>query len=54
MITRIAFATVFLLQVSAMTAKDLRQTVVQVVHDSGMCWDPDVEFPIPCDDDDDD
>jgi hypothetical protein len=24
------------------------------VHDGGMCWDPDVEFPVPCDNDDDD
>jgi len=22
------------------------------VHDRGICWDPDVEFPVPCDDDD--
>ena len=20
---------------------------------TGICWDPDVEFPVPCDDDDD-
>jgi hypothetical protein len=23
------------------------------VHTGGICWDPDVEFPVPCDDDDD-
>jgi hypothetical protein len=23
------------------------------VHDRGICWEPDVEFPVPCDDDDD-
>ncbi len=23
------------------------------VHDGQVCWDPDVEFPVPCDDDDD-
>jgi hypothetical protein len=23
------------------------------VHDGGVCWDPDVEFPVPCDDDGD-
>jgi len=23
------------------------------VHDSGICIDPDVEFPVPCEDDDD-
>lgn len=23
------------------------------VQDGGMCWQPDVEFPVPCDDDDD-
>jgi hypothetical protein len=23
------------------------------VHSGEVCWDPDVEFPVPCDDDDD-
>ena len=23
------------------------------VHASEICWDPDVEFPVPCDDDND-
>ncbi len=23
------------------------------VHAGEVCWDPDVEFPVPCDDDDD-
>lgn len=23
------------------------------VHEASICWDPDVEFPVPCDDDDD-
>ena len=23
------------------------------VHAAGICWEPDVEFPVPCDDDDD-
>lgn len=23
------------------------------VHSGNICWDPDVEFPVPCDDDDD-
>lgn len=24
------------------------------VNESGYCWVPDVEFPVPCDDDEDD
>jgi hypothetical protein len=34
-------------------ARDVGSPVVQRVHEAGVCWDPDVEFPIPCDDDDD-
>jgi hypothetical protein len=32
---------------------DIRTAAPQQVHDPGICWDPDVEFPVPCDDDDD-
>jgi hypothetical protein len=34
-------------------AHDTRPRVDARVHDGGVCWDPDVEFPVPCDDDDD-
>jgi hypothetical protein len=53
MTSRIVFAFVFLLQVSAVAAADMRQTIVRQVQDPSICWDPDVEFPVPCDDDDD-
>jgi hypothetical protein len=53
MINRIVLAFVFLLQVSAVTAADMRQTIVRQIQEPGICWDPDVEFPVPCDDDDD-
>lgn len=26
--------------------------VVATVQDGDVCWDPDVEFPVPCDDED--
>jgi hypothetical protein len=34
-------------------AHDGHPRAVGVVHSSDICWDPDVEFPVPCDDDDD-
>ena len=46
-------AGISMLSVSAAMAADLRTVVPQQVHDPGICWDPDVEFPVPCDDDDD-
>lgn len=26
--------------------------VIATVQDGDVCWDPDVEFPVPCDEDD--
>jgi hypothetical protein len=46
-----------ILAVVAMTpaaiARDIRPRIDSRVHDGGMCWDPDIEYPVPCDDDDD-
>jgi hypothetical protein len=53
MTSRTVFAFVFILQVSAVAAADMRQTIVRQIQDPSICWDPDVEFPVPCDDDDD-
>jgi len=33
-------------------AHPLLPTPVSRIHDGGMCWDPDIEFPVPCDEDD--
>lgn len=33
--------------------KDARLSTIGVVHGGGICWDPDIEFPVPCDADDD-
>jgi hypothetical protein len=53
MVCRVVLAFAFIVQVSAVMAADVRTTVDWSVHDSAICWDPDVEFPVPCDDDDD-
>ncbi|HVZ05204.1 hypothetical protein [Hyphomicrobium sp.] len=53
MLNRVVLACVFALQVSAVAAAELRMTIYKSVHESGICWDPDVEFPVACDDDDD-
>jgi hypothetical protein len=53
MVYRVVLAFACIVHASAVMATDLRPTVGQQVHDSGICWDPDVEFPAPCDDDDD-
>jgi hypothetical protein len=53
MVYRVVLAVAFVLQISAVAAKDLRTTIGQHVQDPGICWDPDVEFPVPCDDEDD-
>jgi hypothetical protein len=37
----------------AAVAQDKRPSVEAVVHSGGICWDPDIEFPVPCDDDGD-
>ncbi|WP_187290873.1 hypothetical protein [Hyphomicrobium denitrificans] len=54
MVYRVVLAFACIVHASAVTATDLRPTIDQQVHDSGICWDPDVEFPVPCDDDDGD
>ncbi len=38
---------------SAALAHDKAPRADSRVHDGGMCWDPDVEYPVDCDDDDD-
>jgi hypothetical protein len=53
MIRRSVFVVAFLVQVSAVMALDIRTTVDLRVNEAGVCWEPDVEFPVPCDDDDD-
>ncbi len=35
------------------TAHDIGPRIDARIHDGGMCWDPDVEYPVPCDEDDD-
>jgi hypothetical protein len=53
MVYRVVLAFAFALQISAVAAKDLRTAIGQQVQDPAVCWDPDVEFPVPCDDEDD-
>lgn len=47
MVYRVVLAFAFALQISAVAAKDLRTTIGQQVQDPAVCWDPDVEFPVP-------
>ena len=53
MVYRVVLAFACIVSASAVMAMNLRPAVDQQVHTSGLCWDPDVEFPVPCDDDDD-
>jgi hypothetical protein len=40
--------------VAAAIATERRPATLSVVQEGGgMCWDPDVEFPVPCGDDGD-
>jgi len=39
--------------ISAASAHTRMAAVDSRVHASEICWDPDVEFPVPCDDDSD-
>jgi hypothetical protein len=39
--------------IPAAIARDIRPRIDARVHEGGMCWDPDIEYPVPCDDDDD-
>jgi hypothetical protein len=34
-------------------AHDIHPRIEGRVQNNDVCWDPDVEFPVPCDDDDD-
>lgn len=53
MVYRVVLAFALAMQVSSVMARDLRTTIGQQVHEPAICWDPDVEFPVPCDDEDD-
>lgn len=53
MVCRVVLAFACFVHASAVMATDLNPTIDQQVQASGICWDPDVEFPVPCDDDDD-
>jgi hypothetical protein len=50
---RVAFILGVLLQSSGLSAQGFGMPVDQRIHESGICWEPDIEFPVPCDDDDD-
>ena len=45
--------TVVVLSALALCGGGLTRACFATVQDGGMCWVPDVEFPVPCDDDDD-
>lgn len=53
MALRLIILIAVLAAVPAAVAHDRRPQVDGVVHAGSICWDPDVEFPVPCDDDDD-
>jgi hypothetical protein len=42
-----------LIEMSASTAIAAKTLINQRVQEPTVCWVPDVEFPVPCDDDDD-
>jgi hypothetical protein len=42
-----------LIVMSASAASVARSLINQRVQDPNICWVPDVEFPVPCDEDDD-
>lgn len=49
----ISFVVVLVASSSAIAGQG-RPSLAERVHDDGqVCWDPDVEFPVPCDEDDD-
>ncbi len=50
---RLGLTLAALVLVSIATAPGVRTQVDLRVHAAGICWEPDVEFPVPCDDDDD-
>jgi hypothetical protein len=45
---RLLMAVTALLLVTAASSRSTAQ-----IHDGVVCWDPDIEFPVPCDEDDD-
>lgn len=47
----LAFACI--VHVSGPVAAQKKPTLAQQVHPSEICWEPDIEFPVPCDEDDD-
>ena len=53
MVCRVVLAFAFVVQGFTVMAADIRTMTLHQVQDPGICWDPDVEFPVPCDDDDD-
>lgn len=50
---RVVFILVVLLQPPVLRAQGFGMPVDRRIHESGICWEPDIEFPVPCDDDDD-
>ena len=53
MVSRLVLACAIFITASVATATEMKRAVAQQVHPSGICWEPDVEFPVPCDDDED-
>ncbi len=51
--TRLLLVLIAFAVVPGAMAHGTRLPVDARVHERGMCWEPDVEFPVPCDDDDD-
>lgn len=44
---------VAMIEMSASTAIAAKTLISQRIQEPTVCWVPDVEFPVPCDDDDD-
>jgi hypothetical protein len=53
LLTLAALVPVSLVMAQGIKANGIKSGVDLRVHDAGLCWEPDVEFPVPCDDDDD-
>ena len=53
MANRFALALTALAMMPFAASAGVRTQVDLRVHAAGVCWEPDVEFPVPCDDDDD-
>lgn len=50
---RIVLAFACIVHISGAVAAQKKRTLAQQVQPSGICWEPDIEFPVPCDEDDD-